>query len=241
MSAKTVVSVVGFLFWRGQVLLVRKDRPFWQKGKLNGVGGKVEEGETAVTAMIREFSEETGLSSSTTSWVYRACIEYDGGRVQFFSFDLPDIASVAPKNPDPTEPLEWHSWLKLPKDVLPNLRWLIPFCQDTAATGPIGVRYDRQMAHAIGDNTLAASVGKRHFVTTRDGGQVIGTVSAADNDGITLTDLHYVDEEGSDKDATLLIQDANLETLVPFPPDERQLLLIAECAYNSGARDARKE
>ena len=61
--------VVGFLFHPSltQVTLIRKNRPGWQAGKLNGVGGKVEVGETPDQAMAREFHEETGWSSP--NWV----------------------------------------------------------------------------------------------------------------------------------------------------------------------------
>lgn len=50
------------------VLLIRKNRPDWQAGKLNGAGGKVEPGETPLQAMIREFQEETGLDTSAAYW-----------------------------------------------------------------------------------------------------------------------------------------------------------------------------
>ena len=55
--------VVGFMFSTDmkQVLLIEKKRPDWQRGKLNGIGGKVEDGENFYTAMSREFFEETGL------------------------------------------------------------------------------------------------------------------------------------------------------------------------------------
>lgn len=43
------------------VVLVRKNRPDWQVGKLNGVGGHIEEGETPYEAMVRECTEECGL------------------------------------------------------------------------------------------------------------------------------------------------------------------------------------
>jgi 8-oxo-dGTP diphosphatase len=44
-----------------KVLLIRKNRPRWQIGRLNGVGGKLEEGESSYEAMVRECSEECVL------------------------------------------------------------------------------------------------------------------------------------------------------------------------------------
>lgn len=58
--------VAGFLFVESflsnlSVVLIKKNKPAWQKSFLNGVGGKIEEGETPSQAMFREFEEETGL------------------------------------------------------------------------------------------------------------------------------------------------------------------------------------
>jgi len=46
-----------------KVLLIRKTKPDWMAGRLNAVGGHVEEGETFEDAAVREFLEETGLDS----------------------------------------------------------------------------------------------------------------------------------------------------------------------------------
>ena len=44
-----------------KILLVKKDRPAWQSGRLNLVGGKIEEGETPEQAALRELKEEAGF------------------------------------------------------------------------------------------------------------------------------------------------------------------------------------
>lgn len=56
--------VVAFVFNEtlNRVWLIRKNKPEWQKGCLNGIGGKIEEGETAEEAMHRELLEESGVS-----------------------------------------------------------------------------------------------------------------------------------------------------------------------------------
>lgn len=63
--------VLGFAFDEGKkaVVLILKDRPDWQKGKYNGIGGKVElSDESLLHAMIREFYEETGVVTETQDW-----------------------------------------------------------------------------------------------------------------------------------------------------------------------------
>lgn len=55
--------VCGFCFdqERDRVVLIQKAQPDWQAGRLNGVGGKVESGESVAQAMTREFEEEAGV------------------------------------------------------------------------------------------------------------------------------------------------------------------------------------
>lgn len=68
---KCVEYVVGLLFSpdRRQVALIRKNRPAWQAGKWNGIGGKVEPGESPADAMRRECLEEAGVSLPCREWL----------------------------------------------------------------------------------------------------------------------------------------------------------------------------
>lgn len=70
--------VVGFaLDDTGRVALIRKARPQWQAGLLNGVGGHIEPGEAPMGAMVREFAEETG--AALTDWDHLATLVFPGG------------------------------------------------------------------------------------------------------------------------------------------------------------------
>jgi 8-oxo-dGTP pyrophosphatase MutT (NUDIX family) len=66
--------VVGFLFTGDmeRVVLIRKEkvRPGfeWMKGKVNGLGGMVKEGEDLIHAMTREFEEEAGVYIAPWEW-----------------------------------------------------------------------------------------------------------------------------------------------------------------------------
>lgn len=56
--------VLGFMFNYDatHVVLIRKNKPAFLAGFLNGVGGKIEENETPYDAMVREFEEEAGFN-----------------------------------------------------------------------------------------------------------------------------------------------------------------------------------
>jgi len=75
--------VAGFMFdMRNKlVALVQKDRPNWQKGLFNAIGGHVEENEAPLDAMVREFKEETGLVTAREAWRHYAKLtgSNDGG------------------------------------------------------------------------------------------------------------------------------------------------------------------
>jgi 8-oxo-dGTP diphosphatase len=120
--------VLGFLFdpRLEHVVLIEKRRPGWQAGKHNGVGGKIEEGETPDQAMVREFREETGVE--ITTWRQYATLNSHAGDFQlnvFFaiSADYDKVVSVTDE-----EIVVWYiSELELWKDnIIPNVRWLIP-------------------------------------------------------------------------------------------------------------------
>lgn len=65
--------VLGFAFtpevgMYRRVALIEKKKPKWQEGRINGIGGKIEPGETAVQAMSREFYEETSVFLGAEHW-----------------------------------------------------------------------------------------------------------------------------------------------------------------------------
>jgi len=117
--------VAGFLIdqRKQNVALIRKARPAWQAGRLNGIGGHIEPGETAQAAMRREFHEETG--AGTPLWQPFATVLGDWGTVEFFRLFEDAPFGVLRSTTD--EPVEVHRIDQMPWDeCLPNLSWLIP-------------------------------------------------------------------------------------------------------------------
>ena len=129
--------VCGLLFSvdRARVLLIRKRRPAWQAGRLNGVGGKVEPGETVGAAMRREFREEAGLD--VAEWREVVVLTGPDWRGHFFRAFGDTGAARALTD----ESLEVHPAAALPPDVIPNLRWIVPLAlDDEPLTGRYSVR-----------------------------------------------------------------------------------------------------
>ncbi|MBN2239449.1 MAG: NUDIX domain-containing protein [Dehalococcoidales bacterium] len=120
MSGTVTEYVVGFLFdGKGHVALIRKLRPEWQKGRLNGIGGHIEEGETPQEAMVREFKEEAGVE---LEWEQFALMRGRGYRLHLFSAR---DSSAEPKTLT-DEVVGWYEVDNLPEDILANLTWVIP-------------------------------------------------------------------------------------------------------------------
>ncbi len=132
--------VLGFAFDgdlpETKVLLIRKTKPAWQKGRLNGVGGKIEPGETSITAIVREFQEETTIQTQKKDWTLRGIIS--GGlnsdspwEIHVYATHLDGVLN--PWMPSPTEEMLvvrkvdslWQC-----RDLIFNLHWMIPYCLD---------------------------------------------------------------------------------------------------------------
>lgn len=132
--------VTGFLFSEDakHLVLIKKINPAWQKGLFNGVGGKIESNELSVDAMVREFFEETGVMTQQEDWtcfanIYRPnCYDVD---MYFARTDLAFRARTIE-----AEEIHLVQVGELPKNMIPNLQWLIPLALDTQADFSTPVR-----------------------------------------------------------------------------------------------------
>lgn len=123
--------VVGFMFEEGgpKVLLIRKKRPQWQVGMLNGVGGKIEERDVSPEhAMVREFFEETTIATSILDWRCFCMLEDHDSIVYMFTSQGP--IALARKREDEYPVMVMANQLHL-EDVVPNLLWLVPMARAT--------------------------------------------------------------------------------------------------------------
>lgn len=134
--------VAGFLFDPDKhiVALIKKNRPIWQAGRYNAIGGHIEgKSESPLRAMRREFKEETGVKIRT----WDLFCEYHGKEnyvVYFFrsfSKKVLDVKTITDERVT-VYPIS----IAITGLVLDNLKWLIPLALDGNITFSIHYEQD---------------------------------------------------------------------------------------------------
>ena len=126
--------VVGYAFSDppDSVVMVLKKRPTWQAGKLNGVGGRIEKGENATDAMVREFAEEAGLK--LRDWNLYCVLHGGDTKVAFFRIFSNSVFAARTMT---DEPIVLCSPRWLPANCISNSHWLVPLALDRSLVTPI--------------------------------------------------------------------------------------------------------
>lgn len=143
-----MLYVLGFLFSKqgDKVWLINKNKPRWQAGKLNGIGGKIETGESAPDAMRREFKEEAGLDIE--HWTCFGSItnqQHDYYVYCYYAFSDEEAKTMT------DEKVQLCYTASLPKNVIPNINWLIPMAL-SFTEGETSLRFD--IIHTDPDKNL---------------------------------------------------------------------------------------
>lgn len=92
-----------------RVLLLQKNKPEQLKGQWMGVGGKIDPGEDALEAMVRECREETGLEISAENWLQTGIWHTQSGRPIYFFVTKVGFDDYS-KLSDTGEAIKDYSW-----------------------------------------------------------------------------------------------------------------------------------
>lgn len=126
---------------RNEVLLIRKNRPTFQAGKWNGIGGKLELLESPVKAMVREFREETGIETEPGAWTPTIelcgedfCVTY----YRTFVSEIPEFQQMT------DEVVAVHNLSHLSTlPTLDNLKWILPLSMQVNVAFPLHIWWER--------------------------------------------------------------------------------------------------
>lgn len=128
--------VVGFAFnkEKTKLLLIKKTKPEWQAGLLNGIGGKIENYDfTPYHAMTREFFEESNIKTTKESWYQFAKLDSNYFELHCFVgfFDEDYLQTFEDMTEEKIslvniQDLFEHQF----KGCISNLKWLISICLD---------------------------------------------------------------------------------------------------------------
>lgn len=122
--------VCGFMFDQTyqNVALIEKVNPSWQRGFLNGVGGKIEKDESPINAMVREFKEEAGVDTTIETWTQYAKIVQNNSWHVYFFMSVGDLSLLKSMEKEQIVLLAIKDLQQ--SKALQSVKWLVPLCMD---------------------------------------------------------------------------------------------------------------
>lgn len=129
---KQQLYVAGFMFSPDfeNVVLIEKEKPEWQKGKYNAIGGKIEPGEAPLAAMVREFEEETSIQTKIEDWNDLCTIGDDAYEVYFYFCANKNWRDYMTCETEKVFHIHVMDLPDIRHRMIENLNWLIPLCID---------------------------------------------------------------------------------------------------------------
>ena len=120
--------VLGFAFNKdgNKVVLILKSNPEPLKGLYTGPGGKVEPEELAISAMVREFEEETGVLISY--WKNEFKITSSEYTINVYSSFTDDIMNVVSVTDEKVAIFDVDTLFDHP--CTSDTRWIVPYILD---------------------------------------------------------------------------------------------------------------
>lgn len=116
------------------VLMILRKKDDWQTGKLNLLGGSIEDGETPEQAAVRELREEAGITGVLADTKVLGTLHSGRATVEvcFVPYrNWHDGAAQVPRtccDEGEVIGIRWREAMNDPR-LIPNLKFIIPLCQ----------------------------------------------------------------------------------------------------------------
>jgi len=136
MTTRHFTYVLALLFSadRSRVVLMRKTRPAWQAGTVNALGGKLLPDESPLGAARREVREEAGVDVER----WEEFLVWDDPVYRMHAVRAFDDAALRAHTAEDQE-VFLAAVDALPRELIDNLRWLIPLALDADVGVPLRV------------------------------------------------------------------------------------------------------
>ena len=133
-----LVYVLALLFTpdRGRVVLMRKTRPAWQAGRVNAPGGKLAPGESAAEGAEREVREEAGVDVPASAW--EELLVWEDPEYRLHVVRAVHEGALGARTAEDQE-VFLAAVDALPRELIDNLRWLVPLALDADVAVPVRV------------------------------------------------------------------------------------------------------
>jgi len=127
--------VLGYCMTPNGVMLIQKISPPQWSGRANAIGGKIQLGETPSKAMVREFREETGISTTEKQWQALTIIKGKPLKLNNYHEWIMYVfwttnGSVPADYTHETEEGSVSIYKELPENLDVTARWLYLFLQE---------------------------------------------------------------------------------------------------------------
>lgn len=137
----------GFAFEGNKVALIVKNRPAFMVGKMNGIGGHVEEDESFLDCMVREFREEAGHHTDKNQWIPFAHLT--GGRSEIVFFrtylsEMDDLLETRTDEPVVIVPVNTVNEF----NAMYNVPWLLRMAQSHAVSNAVEIYRVQEVGRA---------------------------------------------------------------------------------------------
>lgn len=133
-NKNSIIYCVGFAFNedKSKVMLIRRSKPDWQKGKLNGIGGKVLRSESQFEGMQREFVEQAGIPTPMSDWKMYCTLHGEDYILYCFAIKLGKYVNALQSGGD----IGWYNvedvsnWMPS-NQLIHNVPWLVGMALDS--------------------------------------------------------------------------------------------------------------